>query len=167
MGVVSCPSPAPSIARGVVEFNPTAFKGLYSQFATVADGVLQGYFYIATLFLNNSCCSVVKDGNVREQLLNLLVAHIAALLSGENGNPPSGLVGRVDKASEGTVSVSAAYASEMNMSEAYFSQTQYGAMFWMATARYRAFHYIPPPMNGCIGRGPGFRGPSSGGDGCC
>lgn len=169
MPVVPCPSPVPPITRGVVTFDPAAFIVLYPAFATVAPDVLTGYFSIAELFLNNSCCSVVKDANVRERLLNLLVAHIAALLSGENGNPPAGLVGRVDKAAEGTVSVSASYVTEMSMSEAYFSQTQYGAMFWTATAGYRAFHYVPAPVDMCIGRGPGFFGPSSRwpGGGCC
>ncbi len=167
MPVVPCPTPAPVLVRGVVEFDAAAFKALYPEFATVADAVLDGYFLIATIFLNNSCCSVVKDANIRELLLNLLVAHIAALFSGVNGQPPSGLVGRVDKAQEGTVSVSASYASEMSMSEAYFTQTKYGAAFWQATTAYRMFHYVAPPIVGCIGRGPGFMGPGYGGGGCC
>ncbi len=167
MSVVACPTPTPTAQRGVVQFEPAAFKLLYPAFATVDDAVLTGYFDIATIFLNNSCCSIVKDAARREVLLNMLVAHIAALLSGANGQTPSGLVGRVNSAREGSVSVSAAYVNDMSMSEAYFSQTPYGAMFWTATAGYRAFHYMPAPMQGCIGRGPGFYGPGFGGGGCC
>lgn len=155
------------VTRGIVVFEPAVFKAQYPAFATISNTVLQTDFDIATLFLNNSCCSVVKDGIVRERLLYMLVAHIAALLQGENGKPPSGIVGRVDKASEGTVSVSAAYVNDMSMSEAYFAQTPYGVMFWTATAGYRAFHYVPAPLNGCIGRGPGFYGPGYGGPGGC
>lgn len=169
MSVEPCPSPVPSITRGIVVFDPAAFKVLFPAFVTVADPVLTGYFDDATMFLNNSCCSVMKDANKRERLLNLLVAHIAALLSGENGNAPSGLVGRVDKATEGSVSVSAAYASQMSMSAAYFSQTQYGAMFWMATTVYRTARYVAPPASGCVGRTGGYYGPGSRdpGGGCC
>lgn len=169
MSISPCPVPAPVVVKGVVVFEPAAFKALYPAFATVADGVLTGYFSIATIFLNNSCCSVVQDATVRERLLNLLVAHIAALLSGENGKPPSGIVGRVDNAREGTVSVSASYASEMSMTEAYFAQTPYGVMFWQGTLAFRTMMYFPAPANVCFGRGPGLLGPSGGwpGSGCC
>lgn len=159
MAVVPCPSPTPQPVRGIVVFEPAVFKTQYPAFATVADATLQLDFDIATLFLNNSCCSVVKDAPTRERLLYMLVAHIAALLQGQNGQPPSGVVGRVNSATEGTVSVGLAYANEMSMSEAYFSQTPYGAMFWQATATYRAFHYVPPPANACIGPFPGYGGP--------
>jgi len=169
--VVACPSPAPQNQRGVVVFSAADFKALYPAFATIADGLLQGDFDVATLFLNNSCCSVVKDAPTREKLLYMLTAHVAALLQGENGKPPPGVVGRVSDAREGSVSVGVEYASEMSMSEAYFSQTQYGAMFWIATAQYRAFHYVPPPNRGCVGGlpgiiTPGFPWPGSGGCGC-
>lgn len=166
MPVVACPSPAPQPVRGIVQFAAVEFKTAYPAFATVADALLASDFDIATLFLNNSCCSVVKDANVRLKLLYMVTAHIAALLQGENGKPPSGVVGRVASATEGSVSASLAYASEMSMSEAYFSQTQYGAMFWQATAGYRMFYYVPAPADACVGRMPGFPGPSSGG-GCC
>lgn len=165
MSIQPCPSPAPTIQRGIVVFDPAAFKVAFPAFATVADGLLVADFGIAELFLNNSCCSVVKDAPTREKLLNLLVAHIATLLQGANGQPPSGLVGRVDKAAEGSVSVSASYVAEMSMSEAYFAQTQYGVLFWTVTARFRAMHYIPAPANACIGRMPGYVLPGRGN--CC
>lgn len=149
MTVAACPSPAPQPVHGVVVFNAPEFVAAYPAFATIANGILQGDFDIATMFLGNSCCSVVQDANIRQRLLYLVTAHIAALMQGENGKPPSGFVGRVDQATEGTVSVSASYVNEMSMSEAYFTQTQYGAMFWMATAQYRAFHYVPAPQQVC------------------
>lgn len=176
MGITPCPTPRPAPTYGVVTFDPAEFKVKYPAFVAVADSDLVMDFEAAELFLNNSCCSIVKDAVKREKLLNLLVAHLATLLQGANGQPPSGLVGRVDKAQEGTVSVSAAWAADMSMSEAYFSQTQYGAMFWQATAMYRTFHYIPPPPNPCLGAGPGrlggwplgsWPGNNGGNGGCC
>jgi hypothetical protein len=152
-----------------VQFNAAEFKTAYPAFATVADALLQGDFDAATLFLNNSCCSVVRDANVRQRLLYMLTAHIAALLQGENGKPPSGFVGRISEGREGTVAASAEYASEMTMSEAYFAQTQYGAMFWLGTAPYRSFHYVAAPNRGCVGGLPGIVTPGFpwGSGGCC
>lgn len=174
MAIVPCPTPAPVVVRGIVVFDRTEFALVYTTFATLTDAQLQGAFDAATLFLNNSCCSVVQDANVRQKLLYLLTAHIAALIYGENGKPPSGIVGRVDKAAEGTVSVGASYANEMSMSEAYFSQTQYGAMFWQGTVAFRmGGYYFAPPAGGCVGGIPGFGsgappwGVFPGGGGCC
>lgn len=154
MSAQPCPSPPPAVQTGVVVFSAAEFKTAYPAFTTVADGLLQGDFDAAALFLNNSCCSVVKDVNKRQRLLYLLTAHIAVLMQGENGKPPSGLVGRIDKATEGSVSVSAAYVSQMSMTEAYFAQTQYGVLFWLLTATLRSFRYIPPPAQ-CCGPYPG------------
>lgn len=164
MSITPCTTPPAAIVRGVVVFEPAVFKTQYPAFATVADALLQIDFDIATMFLNNSCCSIVQDANIRTRLLYLLVAHIATLLQGQNGQSPSGLIGRVDSATEGSVSVSAAYIDAMSMSEAYFSQTQYGVMFWMATAGYRSFHYVPAPQQYF---GPGFNPASRFPGNCC
>lgn len=143
MSVTPCPPNTP-IARGVVVFDPTAFKAAYPSFVTLADTVLQQAFALATLQLNNSCSSRVKDATTRELLLGLLVAHIAALTYGENGQPPRGIVGHVNHAQEGSVSVGAG-VGVMATGQAYYMQTQYGAMYWQATARYRTMRYIPAP----------------------
>jgi hypothetical protein len=144
MTVVACPPNTP-VQHGVVVFVPATFKTLFPAFAAVADGVLSIYFTLATLVLNNSCCSRVQDATVREQLLNLLVAHIASIFGGPNGTP-SGLVGVVTSATEGSVSVSAELASHIPFTAAYFAQTQYGLLFWQATAPWRQFVYVAPPL---------------------
>ena len=141
MGIAAC-SPQP-VTPGIVTFVPADFKTAYPAFASVPDAVLTGYFGIATLFLNNSCCSIVQDAPTRALLLNLVVAHIAALLAGENGQPGQGVVGRINSASEGSVSVSTEMMAKSE-SAAYWQQTQYGAMFWQATLVYRTARYVPP-----------------------
>jgi hypothetical protein len=140
----------------VVRFDPAEFVAVYPAFATLSNAQMQAAFDVAAIFLNNSCCSVVQDANLRQRLLYMATAHVCALIYGENGKPPAGIVGRVDKAAEGTVSVSASYASEMSMSEAYFSQTPYGAMFWQATVAFRSMAYFPPPADACVGGIPGY-----------
>lgn len=167
MAIEPCPSSTP-VTRGIVTFDPAVFKAAFPMFATVADAALTMNFGLSQLFLNNSCRSVVIDANTRQTLLNLLVAHITALFQGINGAAPAGIVGRVSDATEGSVSVSAAFPENPNA--AWFDQTPWGAMYWAATAPYRTFRYIPPPAvcadfpgGGVFPIGPNFPG---GGCGC-
>jgi hypothetical protein len=171
MSIAPCPPPSP-VQRGVVVFDPAAFKTAFPMFATVADVSLTLCFSIATLSLNNSCSSRVCDAAERELLLNLLTAHLAQLNFGVNGQPPAGIVGRIDKASEGSVSVGADMGTVV-YGQAWFNQTQWGATYWMATAKYRTAVYIPAPTVcadlGSLG-GLGYYGgsgwPGDGGCGC-
>jgi Protein of unknown function (DUF4054) len=159
MPVVPCPTPRPQPVHGVVEFDATEFNTLYPEFAGLASGVEQNAFNDAVFFLNNSCCSAVRDANQRLILLYKLTAHVLFLTQGTNdgaGNvtTPQGIVGRIDSATEGSVSVSAQYNAVISESEAYFIQSQYGAAFWQMTAQYRTALYIPPPAFGP--NGPGY-----------
>ena len=68
----------------------------------------------------------------------LPTAHIAQLFAPmANGQPASTLVGRINSATQGSVSVQAAYSNNVTEQMAWFVQTQYGAMYWVATAPYR------------------------------
>lgn len=162
MGIAPCPPSVPP-TRGIVTFDPAVFKTAFPMFATVADAALTMNFAVSQLFLNNSCRSVVFDATVRETLLNYLVAHITALFYGVNGLPPSGLVGRIDSATEGSDSVSAEFPENPN--GAWFVQTPWGALYWAATAPYRTARYVPPPAvcadfpgGGVFPIGPNFPG---------
>ncbi|EJX7554741.1 DUF4054 domain-containing protein, partial [Escherichia coli] len=126
---------------GVVIFDPSAFKLRYPEFSSVDDALLQQYFTQATIYLDNTDTSRVSDLAVRSMLLNMLVAHIACLYSGANGQSPSGLVGRIDSASEGSVSVHADMPGG-TANSAWYMQTKYGADYWNATAPFRTFQYI-------------------------
>lgn len=170
MAKVPCPPVPTPNERGIVVFDPAEFVAAYPAFATLSNLQMASAFAVATIFLNNSCCSIVEDVNVRQVLLYMVTAHVCALIYGENGNAPSGIVGRVNTAREGSVSVGAEYAADMSMSEAYFSQTPYGAMFWQSTVAFRMGGYITPgPSQACIGGLPGYTSPFpfGGGGGCC
>lgn len=144
MSIVPCPPNTP-VQRGVVVFDAAAFKAAFPSFATLTDPSLVMAFNLATLQLNNSCGSRVCDAALRESLLNLLTAHIAALAFGENGNPPAGIVGVVTKAQEGSVSVGTEVGTIV-YGQAYYLQTQWGMMYWQSTARFRQMVYIPAPV---------------------
>lgn len=143
MSVGPCPPNGP-VSHGVVEFEPEVFKAAYPEFATITDPVLEVNFDLATLQLNNSCGSRVSDAALREKLLNLLVAHITTLRNGANGQPPPGMVGRIGYAIEGSVAATADMGPQV-YGQAYYNQTQWGAMYWQATAIYRTFQYVPAP----------------------
>ncbi len=151
MAVAACPPNTPPV-HGVVTFDANVFKALYPEFSTVLAAALNLNFAYAEFILNNTCRSIVVDANKRETLLNVLVAHLTALLQGVNGQPPSGVVGRINSASQGTVSMTAEFLATLN--EQWYLQTQWGALFWQLTAQYRTFRYIPAPAQ-CYG-GPGY-----------
>ena len=125
----------------IVAFDLVGFRARYPEFSTVVDPTLTAYFSEATLYLNNTDTSIVTDVAIRSTLLNMLTAHIAALNSGVNGQAPSGIVGRVSQASEGSVSVSFDMGPQSGTS-AWFLQTRYGANYWQATSAYRTFRYV-------------------------
>jgi hypothetical protein len=127
----------------VVVFDPTAFKVAYPMFATLTDPQLAEAFSLATIYLRNDGTSPVRTVALQQSLLWQLTAHIAQLMFGINGEPPSGIVGRVNSASEGSVSVGTDWPTTAN--NAWFLQTTFGANFWQAAAAYRMARYMPGP----------------------
>lgn len=139
----------------VVTFNPAAFKTAFPEFATVPDARLQLLFNLAgSSILDNSDASIIVDPAQRAPLLDLLVAHLLTLFgtggtaAGGAGTGARGVVGRVASATEGSVSTSLAYSIPAGAGEAWFQQTQYGAMYWMATAPWRSFRYVETGRSG-------------------
>lgn len=115
------------------------FIAAYPAFATAPPQLtLQAYFDLAgEVWLRNDGTGPVRTATLQTQLLYMLTAHLAQLFSGPDGNDPSGLVGRISSATEGSVTVATEYESTMN--SAWFNQTPYGAAFWQATAAWRSF----------------------------
>ena len=130
------------MTTGVVTFVPADFKSTYPMFATVSDAACQGMFDLAALWLDNSEGSRVRDVERRKPLLYLLTAHLVAINYGVNGQPPTGLVGRISDATEGSVSVGTDYGTQP-ANAAWYNQTGWGAAFWAASSIYRRFRYYP------------------------
>jgi hypothetical protein len=128
---------------GVVIFDYAGWSARYPELASTGQSLAQAYFdNDAMLYLDNTASSPVPDVNKRRPLLNMIVAHIAALNSPTaDGKPASPLVGRITNASEGSVNVSVDMPGPD--SAAWWMQTKYGAAFWQATASLRTMRYIP------------------------
>jgi len=127
----------------VVAFDFNAWVARYPELSPpVEEPAALLYFAEAQLYLNNTPTAIVEDVATRAVLLNMLVAHIAAIAIARAPGG-GGIVGRVASASEGSVSVSA--DMQLPGSAAWFAQTAYGAAYWQATAQYRTMRYRPGP----------------------
>lgn len=104
----------------------------------VPEPLAQALFVEAGLFLSNGDGSIVQDVPKRLVILNMIVAHLAAL-QGRASDAP--IVGRINSATEGSVTVQAQY--EASKSAQWWLQTTYGASAWQALRPYRTFRYVP------------------------
>jgi hypothetical protein len=135
-----------------VVFNYQVWVARYPEFANISEPLAQAYFDEAGLYFAN--CGWTASLRQAPTLLNMLTAHVAWLNAPRdaNGNPSSSgtgeasaIVGRINSASEGSVSVGAELESSGSPSEAFFTQTRYGLAFWQATAQFRTAHYAARP----------------------
>lgn len=125
-----------------VTFDYTSWVTGYPQFSTIPQATVTGVILeLAEGFCVNNGGGPVTDLALQTNLLNLAVAHVAALFFGVNGQTPSGLVGRISDATEGSVSVRADFPSTPN--SAWYNQTPWGALFWQLTAFARTMRYVP------------------------
>lgn len=141
----------------VATFDYAAWQRRYPEFGAVTEPQAQDFFTEATLYLRNDGTGPVRDPAQQLMLLNMLVAHIAALAPapGADGSASGGIVGRIASATEGSVSVTAAEMPDEGSLAAYFQQTSYGLAYWAATAGLRMARYIPGPRRGCAHYGRG------------
>lgn len=112
--------------------------------AWVTEATAISYFRKACLRLNNTDASIVRDLEERALLLGMLTAHIAKLNACIGGSPPSGLVGRISNATEGSVSVQAENLYPPGTPQ-WYQSTPYGADYWEATDKYRRARYVQAP----------------------
>jgi len=156
----------------VVVFVPADFKIAFPEFATVPDARLTALFnMIGYTIIDNTDASIITDLDQRSSLMYLLLAHMLTLYGWVSASgtvtPGTGAVGRVSSATEGTVSTSLEYKAAATAGEAWYNQTQYGAMYWVMTAPFRSFRYIPAGRSGIghsvdyLSRGIGLQVPLS------
>lgn len=131
----------------IVNLTYADWSAAYPQFSTtVSQSAFDTTIYpLAQQYCRNDGGGPVTTAATQTALLGLMCAHIAQLLNGSNTQPVSPLVGRVSSASEGSVSVSVEMPSGGSPTQAWLSQTQWGAMFWAMAAPYRTARYVPGP----------------------
>ncbi len=140
----------------LVTFSFATWTSLYGEFSGCSPAQGQNWFNRASFLCDNSACNPVacQPGMV-ESLLYLLTSHIAWLNAprdargnpATNGSPAPPIVGRINSASEGSVSVGADMgdANAGSPSQAWYMQTHYGSEYWAATAGVRTARYSALP----------------------
>lgn len=150
----------------VAVFDYAQFSSLFPELigtGGVTEPIATALFLPAGYLLDNTDCSPVQDVAARLVYLDYVVAHLASLAGyplapGATGPTPSGVIGRISSATEGSVSVSSQWGAAMSDSEAFWLQSQYGAIFWNMTRWLRTARYIaPPPRYFGPAFNPGFR----------
>lgn len=130
----------------IATFDFARWQGRYPEFAAVTQEQAEAYFAEATLYHRNDGSGQVNDAGQQLALLNMLVAHVAALARAQGGgSAEAGLVGRINSATEGSVSVTLDALPAEGGVAAWLQQTPYGAAYWAATAPYRTMRYRPGP----------------------
>lgn len=135
---------SPPCGGAIAVLDLAAFRLAFKAFTTAPDdATIRSYFALGgEVWLRNDGTGRVRTVELQTQLMYLLTAHLCQLFSGPDGNNPSGLVGRISSATEGSVTVATEFESTKN--SAWFDQTPYGATFWQATASFRSFPaYVP------------------------
>ena len=130
----------------------------FPEFVNVPQPLAQSYFNRASNIFSNTTANGAygNDGSQLLALLYLLTSHIAWLnaprdpngLPAGTGTPAPPIVGRINSASEGSVSVGADMgdANAGSPSQAWYISTRYGAEFWQATGTFRSGGYVANPM---------------------
>lgn len=128
-----------------VTWNYAQWIARYPEFADDVDETLAGALLAeAQVHHRNDGRGPVDDPGAQLVLLNMMMAHIAQLYRIENGQAVSELVGRINSATQGSVTVAADVDVGDGPSQ-WLAQTKYGFSYWAATAPYRAFRYFPGP----------------------
>lgn len=139
-----------------IPFDYDVWIGTFPQFAVnpgqtaVVNFILPFAQTYAWREIQSGVGCVAMDGAIQANLLNLMVAHITQLLYGPNGTTPSGLVGRISQATEGSVSLSTEWP--VTQANAWYLQTPFGAMYWqMLQPYFLGGVYVPGPNPGPFG----------------
>lgn len=139
----------PMTSPGVVPFSYTDWLAAYPSFSeTITAPQAESFFHLAELILNNTARSPIQSLTQRRILLWLLVAHQAQLFANNKAydanasSPTTPPVGRIASATRGSVSISFD-GSALPKQAGWFNQTQYGLMFWQATAPLRQMRFLP------------------------
>jgi hypothetical protein len=144
------------VSTPVVTFDNPTWIAMFPEFSAVGATLGLSYFNRASLLCANDASNPANaNPGMLQTLLYLLTSHIAWLnaprdangVPAATGQSASPIVGRINTASEGSVSVGADMgdASAGSPSQPWYMQTKYGAEYWAATATFRTAIYAANP----------------------
>jgi hypothetical protein len=126
----------------IATYSYAGFQAMYPNLASIGDPTVSSYWNQAAFFHDNSGGGPVCSVPLQQALMNMMAAHLmvifGAITINGDGSVNQGVVGRVNTATEGSVSV----GSENDYppgSAQWFQQTAFGSAYWQATAQFRTF----------------------------
>ncbi len=137
-----------------VTFDFTEWTTMFPEFAATNPTTAQTWFNRASFLAGNQTCNPLYGvTDMLKTAIYLLTSHIAWLnaprdatgVPASSGQPPPPVVGRINTATEGSVSMGADMgdANAGSPSQAWYMQTKYGAEYWAMTACVRTARYVP------------------------
>ena len=137
-----------------VTFSFSEWTTMFPEFAATNPTTAQTWFDRASFLCGNQTTNPLYCvTNMLKNAIYLLTAHIAWLnaprdatgVPAASGQPAPPIVGRINSASEGSVSLGAdmGNADSGSPSQAWYMQTKYGAEYWAVTACVRTANYVP------------------------
>lgn len=125
----------------IVTFNYPNWIARYPEFSNVYQTLAQQLFNEAQLYHRNDGGGPIDDPTTQLLLLGMIVAHLAFMSVGTALQPASGLVGRINHATQGSVSVGTEI-QQVPGTAAWFVQTIYGFSYWQLMTPFRTAHYV-------------------------
>lgn len=128
-----------------IVYTYAVWSATFTQFSnTVSQTAFDTTIYpLAQQYCVNDGSGPVPTSDIQTNLMGLMCSHIAQLLFGSNLQPASTLVGRINSAGEGSVNVAVEMPQAKSSIQAWLQQTQYGTMYWAASAPFRTMRYRP------------------------
>ena len=133
----------------VVQFDYASWIARYPEFASVPQATAQLYFNEATTYHRNDGGGPINNAAKQSILLNMMTAHVAALADTQRQSA----VGRINSATEGSVTAQMDFVDPSTDRRAWLQQTQYGAAYLAATTGITTMNYRAPPPRLFGGRG--------------
>lgn len=130
-----------------VEPDYDAWIARYPEFtSSVSDALYLQYFAEASIHHRNDGTGPVENAAAQQVLMNMMTAHIAWLnrLDPVTQQPINPLVGRINNATEGSVSVGVDTLQAEGVQQ-WLLQSTYGTAYWYASQPYRQMRYIRGP----------------------
>lgn len=137
------------INSGIADLNIEEWRARYPEYSNLSDVQIEDLLVDATDYLENTAQCIIQNLDKRKRLLYLLAAHLAYInYPDAQGNGGSGFVGRVERATEGTVTVDSGIKNAPFGAE-FFLQSKYGFEFWQRIRVYVMGFYVSGPKTGC------------------
>lgn len=124
-------------------FDPVQYKIDYPQFAGLSDTLLTKRYDYNALARSQWVFNYFTNADQQYYWSIIVLSHILTLEYGVDGTGSSGMIGRINSATEDSVSATAEFNTPLESGSAYWNQTIYGCEVWSIWASHGIATYVP------------------------